>query len=231
LLPAMGAQDEMSSGLLDAITHGIGVAISPLVIIVIVLMLLSPRAVSNGLAFLAGWVAGLIVLGVIIFAVGGYGGAGSRHAYEGAIKIFFGLLLLAFAFHLWLRSRDPKNSGGSNWMSTVDTYGVLKSAGTGFFFAAIYPKNLIITAAAASEIAKSSSTGQEIGEYVLFVVLGSVTVAGPILLYMVVGKRIDPQLTRLKAWLTTDSQMILIALMLVFGLKLSIQGIYMLAAG
>ena len=64
----------MPTGMLDAVTHGIGVAISPLVVIVIVLILLSPRAVSNGLAFLMGWLAGLVGLGAIILSLGGYGG-------------------------------------------------------------------------------------------------------------------------------------------------------------
>ncbi|MEJ8573853.1 GAP family protein [Microbaculum marinum] len=217
----------MTSGLLDAVTHGLGVAISPLVIIVLVLILLSSRARPNGLAFLTGWLVGLAALGAVIFALGGFAAGGAAHPFEGLVKLGFGLLLLGFAWRVWRREQGA--NGGPGWMSSVDTFGVAKSAAAGAFFAAVYPKNLILTAAAASELAKSSTTAQEIGGYLLFIAIGSVTIAGPVLLYLLLGQRVDPLLRRLDGWLGTHSWAVLTVLMLVFGLKLSISGIIHLA--
>src|ERR1035441_10998819 len=75
----------------------IGVAIGVLPIIAIILILLTPRARSNGLAFVAGWVLGLVVVGgvvlVIANAAGGSSSSGpSTAAY--AAKLTFGVLFL-----------------------------------------------------------------------------------------------------------------------------------------
>ncbi len=46
--------------------YGMGVALSPTPIMVAIVMLFTGRARNNSLAFLAGWVFGLVVLGLII---------------------------------------------------------------------------------------------------------------------------------------------------------------------
>ena len=43
-----------------------GVALSPMPIVAIVLMLITPKATSNGLSFLAGWVVGVAAAGAIV---------------------------------------------------------------------------------------------------------------------------------------------------------------------
>src|SRR5712691_6257046 len=53
----------------------IGIAISPIPIIAVVLMLTTPRAKANGLAFLAGWLLGLGIVGAIVLAIAGPSGA------------------------------------------------------------------------------------------------------------------------------------------------------------
>jgi hypothetical protein len=46
----------------------VGVALSPVPIIAVILMLATPRARSTGSAFAIGWVAGLVVVSVIVLA-------------------------------------------------------------------------------------------------------------------------------------------------------------------
>ena len=45
----------------DFLPAAIGVAISPIPIIAVILMLLTPRARTNGPAFLVGWIVALLV--------------------------------------------------------------------------------------------------------------------------------------------------------------------------
>jgi peptidoglycan/LPS O-acetylase OafA/YrhL len=85
----------------------IGVAIGVLPIIAIILVLITPRARSNGLAFVAGWVLGLVVVGGVVLlianAAGVSGNSGpSTAAY--AIKLALGALFLLLAVKQW-RSR------------------------------------------------------------------------------------------------------------------------------
>ena len=52
-----------------------GIALSPVPIIAVVLMLTSRRAKVNGLAFVLGWLIGLGVVGAVVLALAGSGGA------------------------------------------------------------------------------------------------------------------------------------------------------------
>lgn len=53
----------------------VGIALSPLPIIAVVLMLTSRRARVDGPAFVLGWLIGLGVVGAIVLAIAGPGGA------------------------------------------------------------------------------------------------------------------------------------------------------------
>ena len=59
----------MGEAIGQILTLGVGVALSPLPIIAVVLMLGTPRARSNGPAFLLGWLAGLALVGAIVLLV------------------------------------------------------------------------------------------------------------------------------------------------------------------
>jgi hypothetical protein len=54
----------------------LGIAISPIPIIAIILMLITPKARSNGLAFLGGWMVGILAVGGLALVVAN--GAGYR---------------------------------------------------------------------------------------------------------------------------------------------------------
>ena len=66
----------------DTLPLAIGVAISPVPVIAVILMLLSPRAPGTGVGFLAGWVVGVAVVVVasstVAVPVIGYVAAGDR---------------------------------------------------------------------------------------------------------------------------------------------------------
>ena len=49
----------------------VGIAISPIPIVAVILMLLSPRAKSTSVGFMIGWVVGIIVA-VVVFTLGAF---------------------------------------------------------------------------------------------------------------------------------------------------------------
>ena len=76
-------------------------------IIAVILMLITPRARSNGPAFVAGWVLGLVVVGGLVLIIADAAGVSSSSgpstaAY--AVKLALGVLLLLLAVRQW-RSR------------------------------------------------------------------------------------------------------------------------------
>jgi hypothetical protein len=53
----------------------VGIALSPVPIIAVVMMLTSRKARVNGPVFVAGWLAGLGIVGAVVLALAGAGGA------------------------------------------------------------------------------------------------------------------------------------------------------------
>jgi hypothetical protein len=94
----------MGSVIGSILPQAIGVAISPLPIIAVILMLFSKRARSNGLAFLAGWVLALAIVGGVVLALANAGkvsagGTPSTSSY--VIHLLLGLLFLFLAARNW----------------------------------------------------------------------------------------------------------------------------------
>ena len=56
----------MGSAIGQMLGSAVGVAISPLPLIVVILMLSTPRGRANGIAFALGWVVTLAVLGAVL---------------------------------------------------------------------------------------------------------------------------------------------------------------------
>ena len=59
----------MGSAIGSILPQAIGVAISPIPIIAVILMLFSKRARSNSLAFLAGWVLAVGIVGAVVLVL------------------------------------------------------------------------------------------------------------------------------------------------------------------
>jgi threonine/homoserine/homoserine lactone efflux protein len=94
----------MGQAIGQVLSFGVGVALSPLPIVAVVLMLATPKGRINGLAFLAGWVAGIVVVGTIVLLVSS-GASASKHGapatWVSIVKIVLGVLLLLLAVRLW----------------------------------------------------------------------------------------------------------------------------------
>lgn len=106
----------------------LGIAISPLPIIVVILTLLSPRARTSGPGFLLGWVIGILgVLLALTFLSAFLPEPQTELAanpWEGAIKLALGALLLWLAGKRWRkRPKDGETPALPAWMEKVDTFG------------------------------------------------------------------------------------------------------------
>src|SRR5690348_4017378 len=82
---------------------GVGVAISPVPVIAVVLMLVTPRARTNGPAFVVGWLAGLGIVGVMVLSVSPSttSDSGGPATWVSLVKLLLGLALLAMAAKQW----------------------------------------------------------------------------------------------------------------------------------
>src|SRR3954471_19328935 len=143
----------------------IAAGISPIPIIGVVLMLVTPRARSNGPAFVLGWVVGLAVVGVIGLTVANAAGAstsGSSADGTNTFQIVMGALLIVFALRQWRKRPKPGvEPPMPKWMDAIEHFTPLKSAGMGVALSAVNPKNLILALSAAATIASTNLSGTE----------------------------------------------------------------------
>jgi hypothetical protein len=212
----------------DLLPAAIGIALSPLPIVAVILMLFSSRAKANGVSFVAGWSAGLLVVGGAILLLGGSSAGTSSEPSQTSliIQLLLGLLLLAAALKQWRGFRAPSDEPATPaWMRTIDDF----SAGKAFLVAALLsgvnPKNLALNAAGVLVIAEAGrSSTQEWITLVVFVVLSSLTVALPVLYYFVGGEKAKVRLDSMKIWLIANNGAVMAVLFLIFGVKLVAAG-------
>jgi Sap, sulfolipid-1-addressing protein len=214
----------------DILPLALGVAISPIPIIAVILMLLSPKARTNGPAFLVGWVAGLAVVSIVVTSLSGNAGLGSGgggSTVGSLIKILLGLLLVALAVRDFRnRPRPGEQPPLPGWMRAIDSFTPVKALGIALLLSAVNPKNLSLTVAAAVTIAQEGlSTASATFALSLFVILASLSIAVPVALYILGGASAARALDSLRDWLNTNNATVMAVLLLVIGVVLIGKGL------
>ena len=220
----------MNEAIGQVLPFGVGVGLSPVPIIAVVLMLATPRARANGLAFLIGWVVGLSLVGAIVLIVSGGIDAsegGEPATWVSWLKIILGLLLLALAVKQWRgRPRGDEEATLPKWMTTIDSFGPPKALGFGVLLSGANPKNLLLTIGAAAAIAGTGiAADQETIALAIFILIGTIGVGAPVIMYFVLGERSRKLLDGLKSWMAANNTVIMAVLILVIGAKLLGDGI------
>jgi threonine/homoserine/homoserine lactone efflux protein len=143
------------------------------------------------------------------------------------IKLLLGLLFLFMAFKQWQgRPKPGEEAVMPAWMSTVDSFAPGKSFVLGAALSGANPKNLALTLAAAASIAQAGlSAGESAIAVAVFVVIGSLTVAGPVLFYVFASERAAQPLAAIKEFMSAHNAVIMMVVLLVLGAKLLGNGI------
>lgn len=214
----------------DVLGLAAGVAVSPLPIVAIIIFLATPHGRRNGLVFAAGWVVGLSVLGAVVLAIGG-GGDASGHGHPadwvGALKLALGLALMLFGVRLWRhRPKDVTQAQLPKWMAAIDRFPPGKIFLLALLLSAGNLKNAPLTIAAAASISASGlPVGQQAGAMAVFVVIASVGLLVPLVVFLVMSERAATMLGDWKEWAARHNVAIMAVLFFVFGLKLLGDGI------
>jgi threonine/homoserine/homoserine lactone efflux protein len=203
----------------------VGVAISPMPIVAVVLMLVTPRGRTNGVAFLLGWLVGIGLVGTIVLlvAIGANASEGGETAtWVSWLELVLGVLLLAGAIKQWRsRPRGDEEAPTPRWMQALDRFTPAKAAGVGILLSAVNPKNLLLTVAGVTAIAATGiPSGEEAIVLLIFVVIASLGVGTPVVLSLTLGERSRVMLDQTKTWMSHNNAAIMAVLFLVFAAKL-----------
>lgn len=220
----------MGKGIGEVLTFGAGVAISPGGIIAVILTLFSRRARVNGPLFLLGWIVALGVLSGVVYVISDQSNAGSSNTSSDSVswlKIALGVTFLLLARREFRkRPRDGAEQEMPKWMKRVDGLTPVQALGLGAGLGAANPKNLALTIGAAAGLGQLGlSTTDAVVSLIVFVVVGSLTIALPVAYHLIGGDRSKAQLEVLKDWLAQHNDAVMAVLFLVFGVALIAKGI------
>jgi len=139
-----------------------------------------------------------------------------------AIHLLLGLLLLFLAVRNWQkRPKEGETPEMPQWMATVDSFTAGRAFGLSALLAGANPKNLALALAAALSIAQAGLSGaQPWIALAVFVLLASISVATPVLYYLIAGQSAEKLLNNWKAWLTANNATVMFVILLVLGVKL-----------
>ena len=202
------------------------VALSPVSIIpAVVLVLHTDHPKPTGLAFMAGWLVGLAALTTIFVQVPHLIDGIGRESPPWApwLRIAIGVLLIALAAGRWLtRDRTTRPPALLNRLRRI-TPASATLIGLGLVVA--NPKVLVMNAAAGLIIGTAAVGVSVWLAAAFYTALAGSTVIAPVLAYVVAGRRVDPQLERVREWMLREHAAVTAVILLVVGVLLAYTGI------
>ena len=216
----------MGDAIGEMLPSAVGVAVSPFPIVAVVLMLATERARTNGPAFAGGWCLGILVLGglVLLLSSGAEASDGGDPAtWVSLLQLVLGLGLLTLAVKQWhARPKQGETPEAPSWMASLDNFTPVKAAGVGAFLGSINPKNLILVTAGATAIAQTGIPAeQQALSLVIYMLIASVGVLGPVAIFFALGDRSREILDGLRSWMTDNNATIMAVVLLILGVKLA----------
>lgn len=209
----------------DLVPLGIAVAASPFPVIPAILFLLTPRPVATAGAFLAGWwtgiVAGTTAFVVLSSVVQGFDEPPTWVAWA---RVVLGSVLVALGVRQW--STRARRTEAPGWMRSLEGSTPASAGRLGLLLSAANPKILLLSAAAGLSIAAAGEpAGRTAVTVALFALLGSVSVAVPLVTHLALGDRARMPLERARDWLTRNNATVMALVVLAIGLVLLTEGI------
>ena len=208
----------------------LGVAISPVPMIAVILMLLAPDAKAASVAFLVGWVVGMTVVVVVATLVVDPvddSDAGGSSDFVSILKVVLGAAAILLAVQQWRsRPRAGQEPVMPKWMSAIDSINPTKALGLGALLSGVNPKNLALCLTGGITIgAGGLSSGETVVAVLVFVLIGSCSVAIPVVGYLVAPQRMQGPLDELRQWLTLHNSAVMSVLLLVLGVAIIGKGL------
>ena len=220
----------MGAAIGDTLTLALGIAISPIPIIAVILMLLSPKARVTSVGFLLGWVLGVVVAVTAFTLLSSLLPEESTDASQpvrGTIQLLLGVGLLVLAAAQWRkRPKDGAEPVLPKWMQAIDTITFPKALGLGFLLSAVNPKNLLLAASAGVTIGSAGlDAGSTVVVIAIFTLIAASTVLVPVVGYLIAAEKLRGPLDALRGWLAKENAVIMAVLLLVIGVAIIGKGI------
>lgn len=204
--------------------------LAPVWIIIVSLMLGSPRGLAKAAAFVAGMTAIRLVQGGLFGAMlqetpAAQADNGDMSPVESTLLLVVGILLLVTAVRKWRKDVDP-DEPPPKWMASIQQLPPLRAFGMGVLLVAIGPKQWVFTLSALSIIsAEDLGRWNAIASYILYIFLAQIVVVLAVLAYAVRPAAASATLQQGISWLDRNSRPIGVGASLIFGVYFAWKGV------
>jgi threonine/homoserine/homoserine lactone efflux protein len=213
---------------LDLLLIGLAITLEPFPLTAFILVLTSERGTWKGLAFILGWLACLIaVIAAVIVSTGNNPPEPNTVPSDAAlaVKLAAGVVLILLALRQRRRIGQPKKPPA--WMARLDQLSLWGAAGLAAF---LQPWTLVAAGAATIVEAKLDTVGSYL-VLILYCLLATSSFLYLELAAVFAPAKSGPQLERMRKWLDSHQDQVLIAVFLLLGLWLAGKSIYLLVSG
>jgi len=210
---------------LDLLLIGLAITLEPFPLTAFILMLSADKGTMKGLAFILGWLACLVaVIAAVLLTTGGTPPKPQTAPSTAvlAVKLTLGVALILLAVRQRRRMGRPRKPPG--WMASLDRLSIWSAAGVAAF---LQPWTLVAAGAATVTQAKLSTAGDYV-TLLLFCLLGTSSFLFLELYAAFAPAAAGVRLDRLREWLDTNRDQVIIVIFLLLGLWLTGKSIYLL---
>lgn len=205
----------------------IGSAVVPLQIMMIILLLNSPRqGLAKAICLVAGMTTIRLLQGIIFGLIfpSSSGETSGKSPVVSTLLIVLGILLLITAYKQWRNEDDPDNPP-PKWLEMLDTLPPLQVFGMGVGLVLISGKFWVFTLSAIGVI-EEAQLGQlsSILTFLIFVLLAQSLLLLAILVRVIIPEQSKPITETISVWLKRYNRPIVLVVSLVFGLLFFVQG-------
>ena len=204
----------------ELVPQAIGMAASPLPLIAVLVMILSPNGRGRSIGFAVGRVLAVLATVLAVAALSEFATQGSGGSRVGAaLRLLLGVGLILLAISKLLSrpkgAADPKTPG---WMQALDDMPPAKALRTGFLVTAINPKELIFGIAAGVVIGSASiPLGMVSAALLIYTAIATITVVVPVVAYLLLGAPVRRVLEPVRTWLVRYYSIIVAAVLAIIG--------------
>ena len=214
--------------ILELTIIGLAIALEPIPLTAFIIILASERGSRNGAAFVSGWLVSLgIVVAVTVLATGNSPPKSNTAPSLAALafKIALGVVLLLIALRQYRRLGQPKKpKKPPKWQASVDNMSPL-------YAMALAPLTQpwgLIAAGAATVVQAKLSSWEDYLALVYFCVLASASFLFMEFFAVIRPDQTQDFLARLRTWIETHTDLLIIWVSLVVGLWLIGKSVYII---
>lgn len=203
--------------------HAVSVALSPLPLAALILILLSTKARINSVMYLFGWVTAIILnVGIFTFILTQDPSASGKSLISSIVDALLGIFLLILAIKQWrMRPKSDEKPPIPKWMSAVESFSPMKSFLSAFVLVTINAKNTILDISAGVLIGQlSKNLSEALLSLLIYTIIASSSIAFLVILFFILGDKLNPSLNKLKIWFISNNATILFVMFLILGVSL-----------